>query len=185
MSLRITGGILRSRSLQSPPDRATRPTAARIREAVFSIVGQDLQGCAVLDLFAGAGTLGVEAASRGAGPILFVENSAAHGRLIQENAALIDDLAEWRLLRADALNLRPPLQEAPFDLVFLDPPYGRGLAVRALERLGEGTLLADDALVVVEVEKREELPTVAGCLEQEQRRRYGGTDIALYRRRTA
>jgi 16S rRNA (guanine966-N2)-methyltransferase len=184
MSLQVTGGILRSRRLQSPPDRDTRPTAARIREALFSRLGQDLSGQSVLDLFAGAGTLGVEAGSRGAGPVLFVERSPAQAAIVLRNAALLDGLCAWRLLKTDALGLRLPLGEAPFALVFVDPPYRQGLAARALERLGDGALLSDDARVVVEVEKRDELPLEAGCLVQEDRRSYGGTDIAIYVRRT-
>ena len=184
MSLRVTGGVLRSRRLQSPPDRAARPTAARVRESLFSILGQDLSGLSVLDLFAGAGTLGVEAGSRGAGPVLFVERSSQQARVVTINGALLNDLCPWRLLRTDALGLRLPLGEAPFDLVFVDPPYGKGLASRALEMLGGGELLADDARVTIEVERRAELPAEAGCLAQEDRRRYGDTEVALYRRRT-
>ncbi len=184
MSLRVTGGELRSRHLQSPRDRNTRPTAARVRESLFSILGQNLDGWAVLDLFAGTGALGIEAASRGAGPVLFVERNRDHARLVTENAALLDDLCEWRVLRTDALGLRLPLNEAPFSLVFVDPPYRTDLAARALERLGGGELLEQDAIVVVEVERRQTLPTVAGCLEQDDRRTYGGTDVAVYRRRT-
>lgn len=184
MSLRVTGGVLRSRRLQSPPDRAARPTAARVRESLFSILGQDLTGLSVLDLFAGAGTLGVEAGSRGAGPVLFVERSGPQGRVVEANAALLDELCDWRLLRTDALGLRLPLSEAPFDLVFVDPPYGKGLALRALEMLGRDELLTDDARVVLEVERRDALPAVAGCLVQQDRRRYGDTELALYGRRT-
>jgi 16S rRNA (guanine966-N2)-methyltransferase len=184
MSLHVTGGVLRSRRMQSPSDKNTRPTSARIRESLFSMIGQELTGHSVLDLFAGAGTLGIEAASRGAGPVLFVERNAAHGRLVTQNASMLDGLCGWRLLRTDALGLRLPLNEAPFGLVFVDPPYATDLAAGALALLGKGELLDEDVLVVVEVERRQELPQEAGCLVQTDRRRYGGTDLALYRRRT-
>jgi len=180
MSLRVTGGILRSRRLDVPGGRGVRPTPARVREAMFSIVGQHLDGRSVLDGFAGSGSLGIEAASRGAGPVVFVERDRAHGEVLSRNAALLDELCEWRLQKGDLLSSLDRLT-GPFDLVLLDPPYRSGLATQAVIALGERPrLLSARATVVLEAE-REDLPPVAGCLVREKRRSYGKTELHLYR----
>jgi len=167
-----------------------RPTSSRVRESLFSIIGQDLSGWSVLDLFAGAGTLGVEAASRGASSLVFVEQDRAHARTTSSNAALLAEVADVSVLvmSADRAIRLLARQGSRFDLVFLDPPYGKELAKETLEQLAllSSELLDPDARVVVETDEKEPLPDVAGSLVKEERERlYGTTRLTFYREERA
>lgn len=142
--IRITGGEWRSRLLPVPDvpgAAALRPTPDRVRETLFNWLGHDLRGLSCLDLFAGSGILGFEAASRGAGPVVMVEKDRQVFNALKKNAAGF--AGEWvELLCIDALKFRPASAVAGFDLIFLDPPYGRGLLDQVapqLERLAKPT----------------------------------------------
>ncbi len=181
MSLRVTGGALRGRRLKSPAGRDVRPTSSRVREALFSILGQRLDGLRVLDLFAGAGTLGLEAGSRGAAHVVFIERDRQHADLVEANAAALEGLCGWRLLRRDARTALPAASaDGPFDLVFLDPPYRGGMIVDTLEAIARTNLLAEGARVVVESDHKQELPESFGALVQDQRRLYKTTAVTIY-----
>ncbi len=186
MGIRVTGGVLRGRALGSPKGAAVRPTAARVREALFSILGQRLDGWSVLDLFAGAGTLGVEAGSRGASPVVFVERDRRTAALLQRNVALLDGWSEAEVLVCDvrrALGLLARRGQA-FDLVLLDPPYRRGAAAACLQELAgsAATLIAQDGRIVAETEVDDELPASLPGLVLLQRRVYGQTALMFYAR---
>ncbi len=185
MSLRITGGQLRGRRIQAPKGDGVRPTTGRVREALFSILGQRLDGWRVLDLCAGAGTLGIEAGSRGAAEVVFVERARDHLRILRDNAALLRGVAEVEIKSTDALRAVAGLarQGRSFDLVLLDPPYGKGLAGELVEALGSADgLLSEDAVVVAETGPREELPERIGTLQRGAPREYGDTNVWIYRR---
>ncbi|MGD9817046.1 MAG: 16S rRNA (guanine(966)-N(2))-methyltransferase RsmD [Hyphomonadaceae bacterium] len=166
--MRIVGGRFKGREIAAPPGRDTRPTGDRAREAVFNILAHavwapGLEGRRVLDLFAGSGALGLEALSRGAAFALFVETDAAARGTIRDNVEALGLFGATRIHRRDAtdLGVKPAGLGAPFDLVFLDPPYGKGLGERALARLKEGDWIASDALVVFEC-GAEESPVTPG-----------------------
>jgi 16S rRNA (guanine966-N2)-methyltransferase len=132
-----------------------RPTSDRVREAVFNILahgidGFELAGARVVDLFAGTGALGIEAISRGAAYCLFVEESPDARALIRENVEAFGLSGETRIFRRDATDLGPAGNIAPFNLAFLDPPYGKALGEAALASLIAGNWLAPQAVVVVE-----------------------------------
>lgn len=187
MSLRVTGGTLRSRHLARPQDRGIRPTAARVRESLFSIIGQNLSGLRVLDLFAGAGTLGIEAASRGAQQVVFVEKNRRHAKIVGENLDLLEGLAEVDILVMPADRALDTLagRGDSFDLVFVDPPYDGKLAEQVLEALGgkHAAVVAEDGIVVVESASDEPLVDVTGSLQLDGRRRdYGSTRLSFYRK---
>lgn len=152
--MRIVGGDLRGRPLAAPRNDAIRPTSDRTREAVFNIIAhgwpQHLQGARVLDLFAGTGALGLEALSRGAAHALFIEDSAEGRGLIRTNIEAFGLQGRAKIFRRDATRLGEPGTIAPFDLVFADPPYGKGLAEQALQSAVAGGWLTSGALVVVE-----------------------------------
>ena len=152
--MRIVGGRFRGRALRGPGSDAIRPTSDRLRETIFNILahsyGDPVSGARVLDLFAGTGAMGLEALSRGAAFALFVDDSAAARGLIRENVEAFGVGGQSRLFRRDATRLGPAAPNEPFSLVFCDPPYGKGLAQRALASCAEGGWLTDDALVVVE-----------------------------------
>ncbi len=182
MALRVTGGGLKGRKLAAPRDDAVRPTSSRVRESLFSILG-GASDADVLDLFAGAGTLGIEAASRGARRVVFVEENPAHVKLLRRNVALLEGVAESDILRMDARRAPARLNRRGerFDLVFLDPPYRRGLALQTLEALGEGEVLGDEGVVVVESATGDPLPADVGPLRRDDERRYGSTTLSFYR----
>src|SRR5712675_2722777 len=152
--MRIVGGRLRGRALAAPKSQAIRPTADRLREALFNILvhayGDPISGARVLDLFAGTGALGLEALSRGAAFALFVDDGAEARALLRQNVEALGLAAVTRIFRRDATKLGPAHPVEPFSLVFLDPPYGKGLAEKALVSAREGGWLTDDALIVVE-----------------------------------
>src|SRR6188472_1450700 len=152
--MRVVGGKLRSRPLAGPKSQAIRPTADRLREALFNILmhayGDPVTGARVLDLFAGTGALGLEAISRGAAFALFVDEGAEARALLRQNIEALGLAAATRIFRRDATKLGPAHPVEPFSLVFLDPPYGRGLAEKAMVSAREGGWFSNDGLIVVE-----------------------------------
>lgn len=155
--MRIIAGAYRGRALTAPPGQGTRPTSDRARQAVFNILehapwSPGLRNRRVIDLFAGSGALGFEALSRGAAFCLFVETDEAARGAIRENVDALGLFGATRVHRRSAVDLgvRPGADGPPFDLAFLDPPYGRGLGEQALARLVEGGWLSDEAVVVFE-----------------------------------
>src|SRR5215468_7551367 len=152
--MRVVGGRLRGRTIASPSSRDIRPTADRLRESLFNILahayGDPVSGARVLDLFAGTGALGLEALSRGAAFTLFVDDGAEARALLRQNVEALGVAAASRIFRRDATKLGPAHPVEPFSLAFLDPPYGKGLAEKALAAAREGGWLTPDALVVVE-----------------------------------
>jgi 16S rRNA (guanine966-N2)-methyltransferase len=166
--MRITGGRFRGRVLASPLDARIRPTSDRTRQAIFNMllhkdfgIGFALQGAAVADLFAGTGALGIEALSHGARWCLLVDEAAESRALQRQNIEALDLTGATRIWRRDATDLGPmgPAAGGPFGLVFLDPPYRKGLIPRALKSLKDGGWLAPGALLVAETESTEPLET--------------------------
>lgn len=187
--MRIVGGRLRGRGLVTPADQAIRPTSDRVREAVFNVLlhgplPDGLAATRVLDLFAGTGALGIEAISRGALYALFVEDNAGARGLIRENIEAFGLTGCTRIFRRDATDLGPAAQLGQFGLAFLDPPYGKGLANRALASLVEGGWLGEGAVVVVEERTSVDvaLPPALKVLDQ---RLYGETQIMFLRHDTS
>lgn len=176
--MRIIAGQWRGRKLAAPAGEAVRPTSDRVREAVFSMVQSRLGGFAglrVADVFSGSGALGLEALSRGAEHATFVDVARASCRLVEQNAATLGAKAQIQVLNRPATNL-PPVS-APFDLLFLDPPYGKDLVAPALAHLRQQGWVAEDALLVVETPKEEEVADPAW--EVLRTAVYGATRITL------
>lgn len=182
--MRITGGRLKGRILASPKGRGIRPSAGLLREAVFSILGQDLAGRRVLDLFAGAGALAFEALSRGADFALMVDGSSKAVALMRRNVQSLGLETQARVLRWDLRRGLPPepiLQAlGPFDLVFVDPPYRKGLAAKVLEHLGAAPEGFRNAKVVLESDKREVPPEGIGRLRLCGSRLFGDTRLSIF-----
>src|SRR5688500_11969528 len=152
--MRIVGGRWSGRNLQGPKKDGIRPTADRLREALFNILahgyGDPVSGARVLDLFAGTGALGLEALSRGAAFALLVDDNAEARALMRGNVEALGLGGTARIFRRDATRLGPVHPLEPFTLMFADPPYGHGLAERALASARDGGWLTTDALIVVE-----------------------------------
>lgn len=186
--MRIVAGKHRGAKLTAPEGLEVRPTSERAREALFSILeggrfALTLRGARVLDLFAGSGALGLEALSRGAAQVVFVENGAAALPALRANIARlrVAGLADVRDADATRFLERTP---APADLVLMDPPYGSGLWVEALDTIGRGGWIGPDTLIAVEVGKKESVAPPPGYLLADDRR-YGAARLILLQRAPA
>jgi 16S rRNA (guanine966-N2)-methyltransferase len=182
--MRVVGGKLRSRPIAGPKSQGVRPTGDRSREALFNILihayGDPVSGARVLDLFAGTGALGIEAISRGAAYVLFVDEGVEARSLLRQNTETLGLGGVTRIFRRDATTLGPAHPVEPFDLVFLDPPYGKGLAEKALASAREGGWLKPQALIVVE-EAADAGFKASGGFEELERRTYDDTEFVFLR----
>lgn len=188
--LRIIAGELGGRRLRAPAGLSTRPTADRVRQALFNILPAPPEGAAVLDLYAGSGALGIEALSRGCGRAVFVDQDARALQTLHRNLADLGLLERTTTLALPVLRALPRLGTAgPFAWVFADPPYAaaaRGELGELLELLGahRSTLLTEDATVVIEHAARDsELPVLRaahGALFRTAVRRYGDTALSFF-----
>jgi 16S rRNA (guanine966-N2)-methyltransferase len=182
--MRVVGGRLGGRTLAAPKSQAIRPTADRLREALFNILthayGDPVSGARVLDLFAGTGALGIEALSRGAAFALFIDDGAEARALLRENVTTLGLGGTSRIFRRDATKLGPVQPLEPFTLAFLDPPYGQGLAEKALASAHAGGWFTADALIVVEEAAKADFTPPEGFAEIE-RRCYDETEFVFLR----
>jgi 16S rRNA (guanine(966)-N(2))-methyltransferase RsmD len=185
--MRIIAGSARGRRLKTLEGQAIRPTADRVKEALFSIVGSrfELEGKEVLDLFAGSGALGIEALSRGAARVTFVEQSAPAVRVLQDNLEASRFLPQATIvrLRVDRALQRLHTQGVRFDGVLLDPPYESKLVGETLRLIDRCDLVSDGGWVVAEHQVDERIEPEYGALQLTQSRRYGKTGLALFSKR--
>jgi 16S rRNA (guanine966-N2)-methyltransferase len=172
--VRIVGGEFRGRPLATPHTDLIRPTSDRLRQTIFDLLahthGNPVEGARVLDLFAGTGALGLEALSRGAAYVLFVEQSVEGRGLIRRNVESLGLTGRTRIFRRDATRLGPAGSIAPFGLVFADPPYGRGLGERALAGALSGGWLNPAVLAVLEEAASAAINVVDGFTRLNHRR---------------
>ncbi|MCD6289732.1 MAG: 16S rRNA (guanine(966)-N(2))-methyltransferase RsmD [Anaerolineae bacterium] len=181
--MRVIAGSAKGRRLRSVPGRKTRPVTDRVKEALFDILGGEVEGCRFLDLFGGTGAVGIEALSRGATHCVFVERSPRALRTIRENLRETGLAAAASVVRSDAFAYlrRPDLE--PFDVIYVAPPQYLGLWRRALERIDERpALLTAEGLVVVQIHPREVEEIPLRHLQLSDGRRYGSTLLRFYRR---
>jgi 16S rRNA (guanine966-N2)-methyltransferase len=185
--MRIVAGKFRGLILASPKDERVRPTSDRVREAVFNVlvhndfgIGFRLEGARVLDLFAGTGAMGLEALTRGARYVLFVDDHAESRGLIRRNVETAHATGATKIWRRDATGLGPlpPNAGGPFELVFMDPPYRKGLVAGALTSMRNGQWLTPRALIVAEMAEGE-MFAAPDWVEGVDERVYGDTKIVL------
>jgi len=186
--MRIIAGSLRSRTLAAPPGLATRPTSDRLRETLFNVLAPRIQGAVFLDLYAGSGAVGIEAFSRGATRVEFVERAPAALKVLRGNLERLGLTAGFRLhaasvgatlRRADAANLNL----APYEVVFLDPPYDAAQEYAATLGLLGGSaagLLAPDALIIAEHRRKERLEDSYGSLSRTRLLEQGDAALSFY-----
>ncbi len=181
--MRVTAGVAKGTRLRAPERSGVRPTSDMVKEALFNALASRLPAVRVLDLFAGTGGLGIEALSRGAGEAVFVERDAHNAAAIRENLAAARLRERGAVRRANALTEIPSLARAGyrFDLIVLDPPYGRGLQARALRLVAESTVLAPGGIVAAEGHWRDDPGEVTG-LRRIRAARYGETGLWFYER---
>jgi 16S rRNA (guanine(966)-N(2))-methyltransferase RsmD len=183
--MRVLAGELKGRPLVTPRGRTTRPTADQVRIACLDTLMPCLARGPFLDLFAGAGTVGIEALSRGAPSAVFVEQEARALRALRENLERLDLLARARVVRDDAARAVDALaaRGSRFAVVFLDPPYESPRSAAALERVAAGGCLLPDAVVVLQHASKAPPPAAPGVLRAWKARKFGETTLTFFRAR--
>lgn len=183
--MRVIAGHAHGRRLKAPRGLTTRPTSARARESIFSRLQVliDFDGISVLDVFAGSGSLGCEALSRGAARAVFVESDPSAFDALRRNIAALRLARQTRVVRGDVGRMLGMLaaQAERFELVFLDPPYGAGLVDATLARLGEGALTEPAAIVVAQHFTKQPPAETIGALRAFRARRFGETTLTFFR----
>lgn len=181
--MRIISGSARGTQLASFDGAEIRPTSDRVRGAIFSIItsrlGQFNQR-QILDIFAGSGAMGLEAQSRGAAHVIFVDQGRQAKQLIESNRRRCRLEKGNRIIHQDAQKALPTLQGQQFDLIFMDPPYGNDLVPKTIELIAEYGLLAPNGIICVEEQRDTSLPQHINDFEQQDVRHYGATSIYLY-----
>ncbi len=180
--MRVIAGRLRGRRLFVLPDLSIRPTIGRLRESFFDIVQDRIDGARFLDLCAGSGSIGIEALSRGAAHVTFVEKSHRAAQVLRRNLDHCGLTDGYRLLQADIFQEIPRLARdgEPFDLIYFDPPYFRDLYHRTLELLSECALLAPEGLLAANHFKKTPLPDACGRLQCVREVQHGDSVLSFY-----
>lgn len=178
--MRVVGGKARGMRLLSVPGEGTRPITDRVKTALFGILGERVQGARVLDLFAGTGSVGIEALSRGAARVVFVDRSPKALRVLRENLRRTGLEEGAEVVLGDAFRYLARTEEA-FDLVYVAPPQYRGLWKQALLRIEEGHALAPGGEVIVQIHPKEFEELALSRLRLVDQRKYGSTLLCFYR----
>jgi 16S rRNA (guanine966-N2)-methyltransferase len=191
--LRIISGTEKGRKLFTPPpqDKSIRPTSDRAREALFSILGKTIYGARILDLFAGTGAMGLEAFSRNAGFVVFIDNNHRALELIKKNIGLClsrpTGNCQFRVIQYDLTKGLPPLRHllppethSGFNIIFADPPYGKNISLSMINFINESSLLAEKGMLIVEERFNIALPKELSHLRLIDRRTYGESGFWLY-----
>jgi 16S rRNA (guanine966-N2)-methyltransferase len=181
--IRIIGGTARGRKLRMVPGENTRPISDRAKESLFNLLGSDIEGAAVLDLFAGTGSVGIEAISRGAGRALFIESDRQAVNIVQANLKLAGFTDRGRVLRADVFIYLRNDPKQGFDFIHIAPPQYHNLWAETLSTLdGRPGWVNPDGVVVAQIDPREFQELPLKHLEMVDRRRYGNTQLCFYER---
>ncbi len=179
--MRVIAGSARGLPLQSVVGTQTRPTTDRVKESLFNILSPHIAGSRFLDLFAGNGGIGIEALSRGAMRAIFIDKSSRCSAMIKQN--LQTAKLEGEVYKNDVGRALPILRkrEQQFELIFLDPPYGRNLIIPTLQSITENNLVTKHGIIIAEYGKKEEIPIAMWNLTQVRIEKYGDTNLAFYR----
>jgi len=190
--MRVISGSAKGTSLVGPGPSGVRPTLDRVKESYFNLIGQNLDGLAFLDLFAGTGNMGIEALSRGASRVVFVEPDSRAQKIILANLARcrfgkeerdpVDPEPRWTLMKTDALRALTRLTEngERFDFIYVDPPFADDLYGRCLSAIGAANILSDEGRVAVEHFRKKNLDEVYGPLLKGRERRLGDTVLSFF-----
>jgi 16S rRNA (guanine966-N2)-methyltransferase len=190
--MRVIAGIYRSRILKSLKGLALRPTSDRLRETLFNVLGAGIEGSRFIDVFAGTGAVGIEALSRGADYVSFIENHAPSAALIRKNLAALKVNSGVTVICTDAIRGLETLEakvkagDAAYDYIFIDPPYAATADyARVLQKLSASRILADRGIVMVEHRKTFDLSESFGTLKRVRLLRQGDAALSFYRREEA
>jgi|APFre7841882724_1041349.scaffolds.fasta_scaffold04062_6 16S rRNA (guanine(966)-N(2))-methyltransferase RsmD len=182
--MRIIGGDAKGRRIYSPKNSKTRPTSDGIKESLFNIL-QEVSGKSFLDLFAGCGNVGLEALSRGAAKVVFVEKNPVMVNAIKRNLLELGINNKYQILETEAAKGIKKLQRKgeKFDFLFADPPYEKGFIREIFQYLGEGEMISSDGVAIFQHSVREDIPgTLTGTFILTDQRRYGDTRISFFKR---
>lgn len=181
--MRIITGKARGLKLTTPKNMDVRPTSDRVKESLFNIIGTKIVGTHVLDLFAGTGNLGLEAWSRGAAKIVFIDESQASLQLVRSNIAKAKAEKETTVIKGNAVKVIADLaaREERFDFIFCDPPYNKGLPAQIIEQVAKYDIVVSGGYLIVEHSQHESLPELPVKLEIIRSEKYGETLISFLR----
>jgi len=178
--MRIISGSARGRKLKEPFGNKIRPTSDKVKESVFNIIQFDIEGRRVLDLFAGSGQYGIEALSRGAQSVVFVDSSSESVKLIKENLKICGFSGSAYVYARDALRFLEA--DEKYDLIFIDPPYDTLLAVRAVQKIVEFDKLNINGIIICELRASDPTPEVAPPYTLQKEYKYGSVKILRFTR---
>lgn len=183
--MRIVAGKRKGLVIKTISENSTRPTKDMVREALFSILTNDIQDSRFLDLFAGSGAIGIEALSRGASASLFVDLNPKCVKVIKENIEKANFIESAEVYTADYQVALRKLRdkESRFDIIYIDPPYHKGYGTKAIELISEYDILADDGIIIFESDTDEEVPEEIGVFYRYNYKRYGRNRLNLFRRK--
>lgn len=182
-SMRVSAGVMKGHRLRSSRGMALRPTAMKVKEALFDVLRDRVKGASLVDFFAGTGNVGIEALSRGADHVVFVENHSPSVKLLKNNLTTCGLHHKATIYNLDATAFLKRIKKAPvtFDILFADPPYHGPSAERFLRQLGKSDIMSERTLVVIEHFHKLALPDRTGCLGLVKRYRYGDTLLSVYK----
>ena len=180
--MRVISGEFRGRKLEEIEGMEIRPTSDRVKESLFNILGTRLMDCAFLDLFAGTGGIGIEAYSRGAELVVFIDESAKSIKVLRNNLDKLNISDKVEIHNTDYANAINKLAYAnkKFDIIFIDPPYLKGFEKNALAQISECKVLADEGIIIVEHDLKDIMPESSGNLKLSRQNKYGNTMLSFY-----
>ena len=180
--MRITAGTMRGRRLRAPSGLELRPTSDKVKEALFNILSSQIEGATLLDLYAGTGGIGIDALSRGAQNVVFVENNKRHLQYLKKNIASISFEGKAEIFATAATDFlrKAKKQMRSFDIIFVDPPYQSSEIEKILPMIQEGDMIVDQGLVVIEHFHKKTLPERVENLFSLKKYKYGETVLSFY-----
>jgi 16S rRNA (guanine966-N2)-methyltransferase len=181
--MRIIAGKKKGLNIKTIDGDSTRPTRDMVREALFSILTNKIYDSRFLDLFAGSGAIGIEALSRGSIFAVFTDINYKCVRVIEENITKAGFSEQAQVYNADYKLALKKLKENKFDIIYIDPPYNKGMGIDAIEKISEYQLLSEDGVLILETDTNEEVPNEIGIYEKYNNKRYGRNILNLFRRK--
>lgn len=181
--MRVITGTAKGRRLKSLKGMETRPTMDRTKESLFNIINEWIPGCRFLDLYAGTGAIGIEAISRGAERAVFIEKNPRAVKIISDNLELTSLSGSAEVFCTDADNAVAVLakRNQQFDIIYMDPPYGRGLVQKSMDRVCRNMILKSEGVIITESSKADLLPEMISCFRMFRQQKYGDTMLSFYR----
>lgn len=181
--MRVISGKVRGLTLKTIQSDSTRPTRDMVREALFSILINQIPGCSFLDLFAGSGAVGIEALSRGAAFAMFIDNNPQCTQMIRENIAKARMTECAEVYHTDYQKALNKIKEHSFDIIFIDPPYHHEMGIDAIQRISNQNLLKEDGIIVWETDTDEVVPDEIGKFTKFNYKRYGRNRLSFFKRK--